>query len=58
MELKLNSTHNNISLGLKSVKNKKKKIIKSQIMVYVARHRVHIFISYTPSTSGPSGCAV
>ena len=53
MKLNLKLTHNNISLRLDCVKIKKCICIychKSQIMVYVARQRVRIFILYTPST--------
>jgi len=53
MELKLKLTHNNISLRLDCVKIKSVYIniccLQSQIMVYVAWHRIRIFIPYTPS---------
>jgi hypothetical protein len=51
MKFKLKLTHKNTSLRSDCVKIKKYVYCpKSQIMVYVARNRVRIFISYTPNT--------
>jgi hypothetical protein len=56
MKLTLKLAHNDISLSFDCVKIKSIYIyiyincLESQIMVYAARHRVRIFISYKSST--------
>jgi len=52
MKFKLKLIHNDKTISLDCVKIIEYIYIyslQSQIMVYVARHRVHVFIPYTPS---------